>query len=37
MIWLIQVTCGSSLMGYSTYFYEQAGLSIDKSFDLTMA
>lgn len=37
MIWLIQVTCGSSLMGYSTYFYEQAGLSIDRSFDLTMA
>jgi MFS transporter, SP family, general alpha glucoside:H+ symporter len=37
MTWLVQTTCGNTLMGYSTYFYEQAGLPTTSSFDLTMA
>lgn len=37
MTWMIQILCGSGLMGYSSYFYEQAGLSPTNSFDLTMA
>jgi len=36
-IWLVQVTCGSGLMGFSTYFYEQAGLAVERAFDLAMA
>lgn len=36
MTWMIQTLCGSGLMGYSSYFYEQAGLSPTYSFDLTM-
>lgn len=35
--WAIQNLCGSAFMGYSTYFYEQAGLSTLKSFDMSMA
>lgn len=35
--WLIQSCCGSTFMGYSTYFYEQAGLATSSSFDLSMA
>ncbi|TVY82806.1 Maltose permease MAL31 [Lachnellula suecica] len=37
MIWLIQNLCGSTFMGYSTYFYEQAGLPTVLAFDLSMA
>ncbi len=34
--WAIQNLCGSAFMGYSTYFYEQAGLPIVDSFDMSM-
>lgn len=34
--WLIQNLCGSAFMGYSTYFYEQAGLATVDSFDMSM-
>jgi SP family general alpha glucoside:H+ symporter-like MFS transporter len=35
--WLVQCMCGSTFMGYSTYFYKLAGLSNASAFDLTMA
>ena len=35
--WVIQAFCGSSFMGFSTYFYENAGLAVTNSFDLNMA
>lgn len=34
--WAIQALCGSSLMGYSTYFYKQAGLEVSQSFNMTL-
>jgi SP family general alpha glucoside:H+ symporter-like MFS transporter len=34
--WLIQNICGSTFMGYSTNFYEQAGLAETNSFDMSM-
>ncbi|TVY87189.1 Maltose permease [Lachnellula willkommii] len=37
MTWLVQTWCGSTFMGYSTYFYQQAGLATTASFDLSMA
>ena len=37
IVWLVQSVCGSTFMGYSTVFYEQAGLPIVDSFDLSMA
>ena len=37
IVWLVQQVCGSTFMGYSTVFYEQAGLPTVDSFDLTMA
>ncbi|KAK9234243.1 general substrate transporter [Lipomyces kononenkoae] len=36
IVWLIQSSCGSVLMGYSTYFYEQAGLPTTQSFNFTL-
>lgn len=36
-VWAIQALCGSALMGYSTYFYEQAGLSVEHAFTMSMA
>ncbi|KAK6524678.1 hypothetical protein TWF281_011579 [Arthrobotrys megalospora] len=36
MVWGIQTLCGSGLMGYSTYFLQQAGLPVDQSFNFTM-
>lgn len=36
VVWAIQNICGSSFMGYSTYFYEQAGLSSTYSYDFSM-
>lgn len=36
-IWSIQNLCGSAFMGYSTYFYEQAGLATNDAFDMSMA
>lgn len=35
--WMIQNCTGSSLMGYSTYFYEQAGLSVSDAFSFSIA
>jgi MFS transporter, SP family, general alpha glucoside:H+ symporter len=35
--WLAQGSCGSTFMGYSTYFYRQAGLPTEGSFDLSLA
>jgi SP family general alpha glucoside:H+ symporter-like MFS transporter len=35
--WSIQNLCGSAFMGYSTYFYEQAGLATVDAFDMSMA
>jgi SP family general alpha glucoside:H+ symporter-like MFS transporter len=37
MTWVIQALCGSAFMGFSTYFYENAGLAQTNSFDLNMA
>lgn len=34
--WAAQSLCGSALMGYSTYFYEQAGMSADNAFTMSM-
>ncbi|KAJ1554037.1 hypothetical protein HK096_005269, partial [Nowakowskiella sp. JEL0078] len=36
MTWSIQSLCGSAFMSYSTYFYEQAGLSTSYAFDFSM-
>ncbi|KAK6352863.1 hypothetical protein TWF696_004863 [Orbilia brochopaga] len=36
VVWAIQQLCGTSLQGYSTYFLQQAGVAVDKSFDFTM-
>ncbi|KAK3074871.1 hypothetical protein LTR53_002325 [Teratosphaeriaceae sp. CCFEE 6253] len=36
-VWAIQTTCGaSSLTGYSTYFYENAGLDVASAFSLSL-
>jgi SP family general alpha glucoside:H+ symporter-like MFS transporter len=37
MTWAIQNLCGSAFMGYSTYFYEQAGLPTVQAFNMSMA
>jgi MFS transporter, SP family, general alpha glucoside:H+ symporter len=37
LTWICQTICGSSFMGNSTYFYEQAGLADSSAFDLTIA
>jgi len=34
--WVIQAFCGSAFMGFSTYFYENAGLATTNAFDLNM-
>lgn len=36
MTWLVQNITGSAFMGYSTYFYQQAGLSTSNSFTFTI-
>lgn len=36
-VWAIQTLCGSTFMGYSTYFYEQAGLDVSNAFSLSLA
>ncbi|KYK60430.1 raffinose family of oligosaccharides transporter [Drechmeria coniospora] len=35
--WIIQNLCGSSFMGFSTYFYKQAGMATENSFNMTLA
>ena len=37
MVWMTQTFCGAGLGGYSTQFFEQAGLSTLYAFDLAMA
>ncbi|KIX03198.1 uncharacterized protein Z518_06750 [Rhinocladiella mackenziei CBS 650.93] len=34
--WVIQTLCGFSLIPYSTYFYQQAGLDASKAFSLSI-
>ncbi|KAI4680520.1 hypothetical protein J4E81_010201 [Alternaria sp. BMP 2799] len=36
MVWIIQTLCGSTFMGFSTYFYEQAGLGSSHAFTLSL-
>lgn len=36
MTWLIQNITGSAFMGYSTYFYQQAGLSVSNAFTFSI-
>ena len=36
VVWAIQNLCGSAFMGYSTYFYEQAGLATTEAFNLSL-
>lgn len=35
MTWFTQAFCGASLMGYSTYFFQQAGLSDSDAFSMS--
>lgn len=35
-VWVIQTMCGSTFMGYSTYFYEQAGMATSNSFTMSL-
>ncbi|GAB7366889.1 hypothetical protein MBLNU230_g1251t1 [Neophaeotheca triangularis] len=35
-VWLVQTLCGSTFMGYSTYFYQQAGLDVSASFSMSL-
>ncbi len=35
-VWMIQTLCGSGLQGYSTQFYENAGLATTYAFDFQM-
>lgn len=34
--WMIQGGTGSTLQGYSTYFYQQAGMALDNSFNMSI-
>lgn len=34
--WMIQGATGSTLTSYSTYFYQQAGLAVDNSFNMSL-
>ncbi|POS82420.1 hypothetical protein EPUL_005358, partial [Erysiphe pulchra] len=34
--WIIQTMCGSALMGYSTYFFVQAGLNTQMAFNMSL-
>lgn len=36
MVWFVQAFCGASFMGFSTYFYEQAGLNVSNAFTMSM-
>lgn len=36
VVWMIQTLCGSGLQGYSTQFYQNAGLSTVYAFDFQM-
>ncbi|KJK82539.1 hypothetical protein H634G_02145 [Metarhizium anisopliae BRIP 53293] len=34
--WMIQTLCGATFMGYSTYFYQQAGMDVENSFSMSL-
>lgn len=36
-LWACQVLCGSAYSGYSSYFFQQAGLDVSNAFTLTLA
>ncbi|USP79022.1 hypothetical protein yc1106_06296 [Curvularia clavata] len=36
MVWMIQTLCGGPMMGFSTYFYEQAGLGTSHAYSLSL-
>lgn len=36
MTWFVQSFCGSSFMGFSTYFFEQAGLATSNAFSMSL-
>ena len=36
LVWIAQNACGSTLMGYSTYFYQKAGLSDSFAFNFSI-
>ncbi|KAL8293322.1 hypothetical protein RQP46_000023 [Phenoliferia psychrophenolica] len=36
MVWMIQTICGSGFIGFSTVFFEQAGLSVSNAFSLSL-
>lgn len=36
MVWLVQSITGSAFMGYSTYFYQQAGLAVSMAFTFSV-
>lgn len=36
MVWICQALCGSSLIGYAVYFFEQAGFNTTVSFNLAI-
>lgn len=35
--WMIQTLCGATFMGYSTYFYQQAGMAVENSFSMSLS
>jgi MFS transporter, SP family, general alpha glucoside:H+ symporter len=35
-VWMVQSWCGASFMGYSTYFYQQAGMAEESSFNMSL-
>ncbi|KAF2112399.1 maltose permease MAL61 [Lophiotrema nucula] len=35
-VWLTQAFCGASFMGFSTYFFEQAGLDTSNAFSMSL-
>ena len=37
VVWMVQSICGSTFIGYSTVFFEQAGLPTIDAFDMSMA
>ena len=36
MVWFVQSFCGASFMGFSTYFFEQAGLDTSNAFSMSL-
>lgn len=35
-VWMVQSWCGASFMGYSTYFFQQAGMGTEDSFSMSL-